>query len=68
MEELITDCMIEELTTLQSNIQLSSTGDYIEDTYMCDCTGCIDACTGDCEYNSTGNPDVTCLLQYSDDF
>ena len=50
MEELLTECMIEELTDLQSTAILDST-ENVEEVYMCDCTGCIDACTGACEYN-----------------
>lgn len=66
MEELLTECMIEKLTDLQSTAILDST-ESVEDAYMCDCTGCIDACTGACEYNSTGDPDVTCLVYFDDD-
>ena len=67
MAELLTSGLVAELTKLQSTIVLDSGTSYDDNTYMCDCTGCIDACTGACEYNSTGDPDSTCVVYFDDD-
>lgn len=32
---------------------------------MCDCTGCLGTCDGDCQETTEGDPNVTCVYHFN---